>query len=101
MYRYHELVCKEVHAPVELQMGILLPFISSVHEPLKKGQFLTRTSCLNLFWLNIAASGVGKSQTRKCMISQRLQYILQNTDRAVQDFEVLKYTRAGKFYFYI
>ena len=63
------------------------------------GHFLTRPSCLNLFWLNIAASAVGKSQTRKCMISQPLQYILQNTDHAVQDFEVSKYTRAGKFYF--
>ena len=28
VYRYHELVCKEVNAPVELQMGILLPFIT-------------------------------------------------------------------------
>ena len=27
VYRYHELVCKEVNAPVELQMGSLLPFI--------------------------------------------------------------------------
>ena len=70
VYRYHELVCKEVNVPVELQMGILLPFISSVCGPLTKGHFLTRPSCLNLFWLNIAASGVGKSQTRKQMISQ-------------------------------
>ena len=83
VYRYYELVCKEVNAPVELQMGILLPFISSVCGPLTKGHFMTRPSCLNLFWLNIAASGVGKSQTRKWMISQPLQYILQNTEHAV------------------
>ena len=52
VYRYHELVCKEVNAPVELQIfGILLPFISSVCGPLTKGHFLTRPSCLNLFWL--------------------------------------------------
>ena len=77
VYRYHELVCKEVNAPVELQMGIFLPFISSVCGPLTKGHFLMRPSCLNLFWLNIAASGVGKLQTRKQMISEPLQYILQ------------------------
>ena len=39
VYRYHELLCKEVNAPVELQMGILLPFISSVCGPLMKGHF--------------------------------------------------------------
>ena len=48
MYRFHELVCKEVNALVELQMGILLPFISSVCGPFTKGHFLTRPSCLNL-----------------------------------------------------
>ena len=101
VYRYHELVCKEVNAPVELQMGILLPFISSVCGPLTKGHFLMRPSCLNLFWLNIAASGVGKSQTRKQMISQPLQYILQNTEHSVQDFKVSKYTKAGKCKYYI
>ena len=82
-------------------MGIFLACISSVYGPLMEGHFLMRPSCLNLFWLNISASGVGKSQTRKCMILQPLQYILQNTDHAVQDLEVSKYTRAGKFYFYI
>ena len=96
VYRYHELVCKEVNAPVELQMGILLPFISSCVWTTHQRSFLDKPSCLNLFWLNIAASGVGKSQTRKHMISQPLQYILQNTEHGVQDFEVSKYTRAGK-----
>ena len=59
MYRFHELVCKEVNAPVELQMGILLPFILSVCGPFTKGHFLMRPSCLNLFWFNVAGSGVG------------------------------------------
>ena len=27
VYRYHNLVCKEMNEPVELQMGILLHFI--------------------------------------------------------------------------
>ena len=42
-----------------------------------------RPSCVNLFWFNLVASGVGKFQTRKHMISQPLQYILQNIDHAV------------------
>ena len=49
VYKYHDLVCKEVNAPVELQMGTLLPFISPVCGPLTKGNFLMRPSCLNLF----------------------------------------------------
>ena len=40
---------------------------------------MTRPSVLNLFWLNVAASGVGKSETLK-----------------LEDFEVSKFTRAGK-----
>ena len=63
--KYHNLVCKEVNAPVELQMGILLLFISSVCGPLTKGHFLTRPSCLNLFWFSIAASGVNHKSKRE------------------------------------
>ena len=46
VYRYHELVCKEVNAPVELQMGILLPFILSVCGPFTKGHFFGQTFLL-------------------------------------------------------
>ena len=95
VYRFHELVCKEVNAPVELQMGILLPFISSVCGPFYKRSFFDKTIMFEPFWFNVAASGAGKSQTQKRMISQPLQYILQNTEHGVQDFEVSKYTRAG------
>ena len=61
VYKYHYLHYKELNAPVELQMGLLLPFVGSVCGPTTKGLFLTRPSCLNLFWLNISPSGGGKT----------------------------------------
>ena len=98
VYKFHKLTQREVNAAVELQMGVLLPFISSVCGPLMKGHFLTRPSCINLFWINIVASGVGKSQSRQRMISEPLTYMLQNLDHSFQDFEVSKYTRAGNIF---
>ena len=95
VYKFHELTQREVNAAVELQIGVLLPFISSICGPLMKGHFLTRPSCIDLFWINIAALGVGKSQSRQCMKSEPLTYMLQNLDHLFQDFEVSKYTRAG------
>ena len=41
VYEFHEFTQKEVNATVELQMGVLIPFISSVSGPLTKGHFLT------------------------------------------------------------
>ena len=96
VYKYHNLLFKEFNSPIELQMGILLSFISSCCGPNMRAKFLTRPSVLNLFWINVAASGVGKTQTRKRMISEPLQYILQNTTEEMKDFEVSRYTRAGK-----
>ena len=51
---------------------------------------------INLFWINVAASGVGKTQSRKRMVSEPLKYILSNSDHSVEDFEVSNYTQAGK-----
>ena len=99
VYEYHDLNYREVNAPVSLQMGVLLPFISLLCGPKTKGHFLTRSSYINLFWINIAASGVGKSQSRERMISQPLGYMMENLDASFQDFEVSKYTRAGNLYF--
>ena len=96
-YDYHSLVYKEVIAPVELQMGVLFPFISTTHRPLVKGLFLTRPSVINHFWINVAASGVGKTQSRKRMVSEPLKLILSNTDHAVEVFEISKYTKAGNY----
>ena len=98
VYEYHDLNYREVNTPVSLQMGVLLPFISSLCGPKTKGHFLTRPSCINLFWINAAASGVGKSQSRERMISQPLGYMMENLDASFQDFEVSKYTRAGNLY---
>ena len=95
VYEYHDLNYREVNGPVSLEMGVLLPFISSLCGPKTKGHFLTRPSCINLFWINIAASGVGKSQSKERMISQPLGYMMENLDASFQDFEVSKYTRAG------
>ena len=95
VYDYHSLVYKEVNAPVELQMGVLLPFISTICGPLVRGLFLTRPSVINLFWINVVASGVGKTQSRKRMVSEPLKFILSNTDHAVEDFKVSKYTQGG------
>ena len=92
VYEYHDLNYREVNAPV-------LPFISLLCGPKTKGHFLTRPSCINLFWINVAASGVGKSQSRERMISQPLAYMMENLDPSFQDFEVSKYTRAGNLYF--
>ena len=36
---------------------------------------MMRPSVLNLFWLNVAASGVGKSETRKQLVSEPPEYI--------------------------
>ena len=93
VYEYHDLNYREVNMPVSLQMGVLLPFISLLCGPKTKGHFLT--SCINLFWINVAASDVGKLQSRERMISQPLAYMMENLDPSCQDFEVSKYTRAG------
>ena len=96
VYRYHELTRRQMNTPVELQMGTVLPFIAACAGPRTRGLFFTDPSVLNLFWLNIAASGVGKSQSRKKYISEPLEYIIQNSNINIQDFEVCNFTRAGK-----
>lgn len=96
LYRYHSLLCQEVNPPVELQLGIILPFISSLCGPTTRSIFMTRPSVINLFWVNIANSGVGKSQARLRLIREPLIYLLQHLDHQFQDFEVSKFTRAGK-----
>ena len=101
IYQYHSHIYREVNSPVSLQMGVLLPFISSCCGPNTKGHFLTRPSVINLFWINVAASGTGKSQARKRMISQPLEYIIANSPHDIQDFEVCRFTRAGMYKSYV
>ena len=48
---FHTLVSKQTNAPVDLQMGTILPFVASCMGPKTCGHFLTTPSCLNLFWI--------------------------------------------------
>ena len=57
VYEYHDLNYREVNAPVSLQMGVLLPFISLLCGPKTKGHFLTRPSCINLFCRQVPIKG--------------------------------------------
>ena len=95
-FRFHNLTCMETNAPISLQMGVMLPFVSACLGPTTRGCFMTRPSVLNLFWLNVAASGVGKSETRKRLVSEPLEYIFSQDDVKLDDFEVSKFTRAGE-----
>ena len=93
---FHNLLSKQTNAPVDLQMGTVLPFVASCMGPKTRGHFLTTPSCLNLFWIVVAASDAGKSQSRKKFITDPLEYILSNGRVKVEDFEISKFTRAGK-----
>ena len=78
-------------------MGTILPFVASCVGLNTKGLFLTRPSCLNLFWIVVGASGAGKSQSRKHFITEPLKYVLNSGCVCLPDFEISKFTRAGKF----
>lgn len=102
VYKFHDLVRRQLNTPVELQMGTILPFISACCGPRTRSLFFTDSSVLNLFWMNIAASGVGKSQSRKKLITQPLEFMMKNKELSVPDFEVCSFTRAGKsIYIYV
>ena len=75
---FHTLLSKQTNAPIDLQMGTVLPFVVSCMGPKTHGHFLTTPSCLNLFWIIVAASDTGKSQSRKKFITDPLEYILNN-----------------------
>ena len=93
--KFHTLLSKQTNAPIDLQMGTVLPFIASCMGPKTHGHFLTTPLCLNLFWIIFAASGTGKSQSRKKFITDPQEYILNNGRVKVEDFKISKFTRAG------
>ena len=97
VYRFHDLMCRELSTPIELQMGTVLPFIGACCGPETKAIFFTQPSVLNIFWMNIAAIGVGKSQSRKRLIAEPLEYMMRDKELKIPDFEVCNFTRAGKF----
>ena len=96
VYNYHALVWKETNAPVDLHMGVVLPFVLSCLGTRTQGLFLTRGTVLNLFWINVAASGVGKSVMRHRFISEPLDYMIQNSAGCVPDFKISHFTRPGE-----
>ena len=96
--KYHNLVAQQTNAPVDLQLGTVLPFVARCMGPKTRGHFLTTPSCLNLFWIVVAASGAGKSQSRKHFITDALEYILSNGYVKMEDFEISKFTRAGNIF---
>ena len=96
VYDYHALVWKETNAPVDLHMGVVLPFVALCLRPRMKGLFLTRPSILNLFWINVAASSVGKSVMRHRFITEPLDYMINKSARSVPDFEISRFTRTGQ-----
>ena len=101
VYRFHDLMHRELSTPIELQMGTVLPFIAACCGPETKASFFTQPSVLNIFWMNIAASGVGKSQSRKRLdlIAEPQEYMMHDKELKIPDFEVCNFTRAGKFSF--
>ena len=88
IYEYHSLIWRETNAPIDLHMGIVLPFMSVCLGPRTKGLFLTHPTVLNLFWINAATSGVGKSVTRHCFISQPLDDMINKSAGHVPDFKI-------------
>ena len=97
IYRFHELLYKEFNAPIELQMGTLLPFIASLAGPKVRGLWATRENCINFYSLNVAASGTGKTACRTRLVSEPLEYVMKNLARPeFPDFEINRFTRAGK-----
>ena len=88
VYRFHDLMRCELSTPIELQMGTVLPFIVACCGPETKAIFFTQPSVLNIFWMNIAASGVSKSQSRKRLIAEPLEYMMRDKEMKIPDFEV-------------
>lgn len=94
--QFHKWFCVKYNSPVELQMGILLPFISACLGPTTTGLWLTDPGVLNLFWMNIASSGTGKSMARTKLIAEPLEFMAaHHGDEIFPDFEVSRFTRAG------
>ena len=92
IYDYHSLIWRETNAPIDLHMGVVLPFMSECLGPITKGLFLTHPTVLNLFWINVAASGVGKSVTHHHFISQLLDYMINKSAGHIPDFKISRFT---------
>ena len=95
VFEFHNLLWREMNTPIDLHMGVVLPFVGSCLGPKTKGLSLTHPSVLNIFWINIAMSGVGKSLTRHKFISELMDYIVCNWNGKVKNFKISRFTCAG------
>ena len=96
VYKYHELFGLKYNPSICLQMGVLLPFISLCLGLQTSGLWSTDPGVPNLFWINIAASGSGKSIARNKLIAETLDYMRDtNFDITFPDFKVSRFTMAG------
>ena len=95
-FKFHNLTCREINSPIFFTNGVRLPFVSACLGPTTRGCFMTRPSVLNIFWLNVAAGGGGKSKTHERLVSEPLEYIFGQKYLKLEDFEVSKFTSAGK-----
>ena len=95
VYEYHNQFMYQFNSPVELQMGILLPIISSCLGLKTRGLWSTEPAVLNPFWMNIAVSGVGKSKARQKLISEPMEYMSCNILDGFKDCEVSHFMTAG------
>ena len=97
VFKYHDYMYKALNTPIGLQMGVLLPFVASLCGPRTKCTFQNTPSVLNLFWLNVGASGIGKSQAKRAMITEPMKYLLSHCQEEQIDFLVNKFTAAGMY----
>ena len=87
--------------PINLHMGVVLPFLGSCLGPKTKGLFLMHPSVLNLFWINVTASSVRKSLMRHRFILELMDFIMKNLQEKIKNFEISWFTYAGKMSYII
>ncbi len=80
--------------PIDLQFGNILPAVTAFAGPGTKGKCTTRKGALNLFCMNVAAKGVGKSLAKAKFVEEPAEYCAQHID-SFPDLIANKFTRAG------
>ena len=97
VYKYHEIFELKYNPSITLKMGVLLPFISSCLGTQTVGLWSTESGVLNLFLINIAASGSGKGIARNKLITEPLDYMRDSNFDIMFPHFVSRFTRAGMY----
>ena len=98
VYKYHKLFELKYNPSISLQMGVLLPFISSCLGPQILGLWSTDPGVLNFFLINTVASDSGKSIARNMLIAEPLDHMRNtNFDITFPDFKISRFTRADYY----